>query len=94
MNAMARATVELPSLLRNVLHKDVLSVEGQTLEDALEDAYAQLPGLRVHVCDETGKLRQHVLCFLNDANTRGIDTAKQKINDGDTITILQAVSGG
>ncbi len=69
MNGMARATVELPSLLRDVLHKDVLSVEGQTLEDALEDAYAQLPGLRVHVCDETGKLRQHVLCFLNDDNT-------------------------
>ena len=91
---MDRATVELPSLLRDVLHKDVLSVEGQTLEDALEDAYDQLPGLRVHVCDETGKLRQHVLCFLNDANTRGLEYAKQPINDGDTITILQAVSGG
>ena len=91
---MARATVELPSLLRDVLHKDVLRVEGQTLEDALEDAYAQLPGLRVHVCDETGKLRQHVLCFLNEANTRGLDIGKQPINDGDTITILQAVSGG
>ena len=94
MNGMARATVELPSLLRDVLHKESLNVEGQTLEDALEDAYAQLPGLRVHVCDETGKLRQHVLCFLNDANTRGLEYAKQPITDGDTITILQAVSGG
>ena len=91
---MARAKVELPSLLRDVLHKYSLDVEGQTLEDALEDAYAQLPGLRVHVCDETGKLRQHVLCFLNDANTRGLEYAKQPIADGDTITILQAVSGG
>jgi len=94
VNGMARATVELPSLLRDVLHKESLNVEGQTLEDALEDAYAQLPGLRVHVCDETGKLRQHVLCFLNDANTRGLEYAKQPITDGDTITILQAVSGG
>jgi sulfur-carrier protein len=91
---MARATVELPSLLRDVLHKDVLTVEGDTLDDALEHAYEQLPGLRVHVCDETGKLRQHVLCFLNEANTRGLDPVKQRIHDGDTITILQAVSGG
>ena len=94
MNVMPRAIVELPQLLRDVLHKDSLHVEGETLEDALEDAYAQLPGLRVHVCDETGKLRQHVLCFLNDTNTRGLDSAKQPLSDGDTITILQAVSGG
>ena len=94
MNIMSRATVELPSLLRDVLHKESLRVEGVTLEDALEDAYSQLPGLRVHVCDESGRLRQHVLCFLNDTNMRGPDSVKQPLSDGDTITILQAVSGG
>jgi sulfur-carrier protein len=94
MRDMARVTVELPSLLRDVLHKDSLHVEGLTLEDALEDAYTQLPGLRVHVCDESGRLRQHVLCFLNDTNMRGPDSVKHPLSDGDTITILQAVSGG
>jgi molybdopterin synthase sulfur carrier subunit len=91
---MARATLELPSLLRDVLREGSLSVEGNTLEEALEDAYARLPGLRVHLCDESGRFRRHVLCFLNDVNTRWLDDTKQPLREGDCITILQAVSGG
>jgi sulfur-carrier protein len=91
---MARVTLELPSLLRNVLGTASLSLEGSTLEEALEDAYAQLPGLRVHLCDESGRFRRHVLCFLNDVNTRWLDGDNPRLNEGDCITILQAVSGG
>jgi molybdopterin converting factor small subunit len=91
---MARVTLELPSLLRNVLTRGSLTVEGDTLEEALEDAYAQLPGLRVHVCDESGRFRKHVLCFVNDVNSRWLEPANPALHDGDCITILQAVSGG
>ena len=91
---MAHVTLELPSLLRNVLAQGSLSIEGDTLDDALEDAYAQLPGLRVHLVDESGRFRKHVLCFVNDVNTRWLDGDKLRLRDGDCITILQAVSGG
>jgi molybdopterin synthase sulfur carrier subunit len=91
---MARVTLELPSLLRDVLTQGSLSVEGATLAEALEDAYSRLPGLRVHLCDESGRFRRHVLCFVNDVNTRWLDGANPILHDGDCITILQAVSGG
>jgi sulfur-carrier protein len=92
---MARATLELPSLLRTVLGgRDTFEVEGETVEDALQHAYRLVPALRVHLCDETGKLRQHVLCFHNDVNTRWIRGGSPSLKDGDRITILQAVSGG
>jgi len=92
---MARATLELPSLLRNVLGgRDTFEVEGETVDEALEHAYSQVPGLRVHLCDESGRLRQHVLCFHNDVNTRWIRGGSPRLADGDRITILQAVSGG
>jgi molybdopterin converting factor small subunit len=91
---MARVTLELPSLLRNVLPKGSLSVEGGTLSEALEDAYRQVPGLRVHLVDESGGFRRHVLCFLNDVSTRAMDRTDRPLQDGDRITILQAVSGG
>jgi molybdopterin converting factor small subunit len=91
---MARVTLELPSLLRNVLTRGSLSIEGDTLDEALEDAYAQLPGLRVHLVDESGRFRKHVLCFVNDVNTRWLDGENPHLRDGDCITILQAVSGG
>jgi sulfur-carrier protein len=91
---MARVTLELPSLLRNVLGTASLSLEGSTLDEALEDAYAQLPGLRIHLCDESGRFRRHVLCFLNDVNTRWLEGDNRRLHEGDCITILQAVSGG
>lgn len=91
---MARVTVELPSLLGNVLSRGSLAVEGGTLHEALEDAYAQLPGLRGHLCDESGHFRRHVLCFVNEVNTRWLDGQDPPLHDGDCITILQAVSGG
>jgi sulfur-carrier protein len=91
---MAHVTLELPSLLRNVLARDSLAVDANTLHDALEEAYVQLPGLRVHLCDESGQFRRHVLCFVNDVNTRWLNGDDPPLQEGDCITILQAVSGG
>lgn len=92
---MASATLELPTMLANVLGGvRRLDVTGETLADALADAYGQVPGLKVHIQDEAGGFRQHVLCFHNEENTRWSDGAGIRLVDGDRITILQAVSGG
>jgi molybdopterin converting factor small subunit len=92
---MPRATLELPSLLRSVLgDRGEIAVASDTLQGALEDAYRQVPGLRVHLCDESGRFRPHVLCFHNEVNTRWLDSLQVPLQDGDRILILQAVSGG
>jgi molybdopterin converting factor small subunit len=94
MAIMARVRLDLPSLLRDLLPEGSIAVEGGTLDEALEDAYRKLPTLRVRLCDESGGFRPHVLCFLNDVNTRWFEGPAPILRDGDTITILQAVSGG
>jgi molybdopterin converting factor small subunit len=91
---VAKVTIELPSMLSAVLGARRLEARGDTWQDALADAFGRLPGLKVHVYDETGKLRRHVLCFVNDVNTRFEDGPGPRLRDGDRITILQAVSGG
>lgn len=92
---MPRVTLELPALLGSVLGGvQALIVEGDTIQGALEDAFQQVPALRVRLCDESGKLRPHVLCFLNEVNTRWLENMDHRVKDGDCITILQAVSGG
>ena len=92
---MARATFELPSVLASVIGGvQRLQVEGETLRAALEHAFEQQPALRVHLFDESGELRRHVLCFLNQSNSRWLDSLDEKLTKGDRITILQAVSGG
>lgn len=35
-----------------------------------------------------------LLCFHNDENTRWLDDLDRPVRPGDTITIIQAVSGG
>lgn len=86
---------EFLSLLRAIVGRGgALVVEGATLEEALADAFRQVPARRVHLLEESGAFRPHVLCFLNEVNTRWLEGLDQPLREGDTITILQAVSGG
>jgi len=92
---MVSVTLLLPSLLVDLTGcAPRLSVDAATLEQALGRLVALHPALKVHLFDESGGFRQHVLCFHNDANTRWRRDLSTSLADGDTIRILQAVSGG
>jgi len=92
---MARATLELPGMIAALLGgRRRIEVEGATLQAALADAFAREPRLRVHVLQESGRLREHVLCFVNGENARWHPDEDLPLEDGDRITIVQAVSGG
>jgi molybdopterin converting factor small subunit len=92
---MPEVTVHLPSLLGPVVNgAESIGVEGGTVAEALAALVEAHPALRVHLFDECGALRQHVLCFHNETNTRWMESLDLPVTDGDTITILQAVSGG
>jgi sulfur-carrier protein len=94
-DVMPRVTIDLPSLLAGVIDgPPTMTVEADTLAQALERAFVQTPPLRGHLFDESGQFRPHVLCFLNDVNSRWLDDLDRPLQDGDCITILQAVSGG
>jgi molybdopterin converting factor small subunit len=92
---MPRATIELPSLLCTVSGAEPsLDVDAGTLRAALDALLDAHPTLGVHLFDETGGFRQHVLCLHNGRSTRFLDSLDVPIAEGDTVTILQAVSGG
>ncbi len=92
---MAEVTIELPSVLGPVVNGErSFTVDAETLPGALAALVKLHPGLKVHLFDETESFREHVLCFHNQTNTRWMDSLDVPLQDGDTITILQAVSGG
>ena len=92
---MPTVPVHIPSLLVHIAGvQGPLSGEGDTVRAVLTDFLDNVPSLRVHLFDETGNLRPHVLCFLNTTNTRWLDSLEEPVREGDELTILQAVSGG
>ena len=91
---MPTVSCRLPSLLAKIVGDRHVALEAKTLEGALCELVRQHPALSVHLFDETGALRQHVLCFHNETNTRWLADMAVPVKEGDVLTIMQAVSGG
>ena len=92
---MARVHIRLPSLLATLLEdRREIQLEAPTLQGALNALVDRHPSLKVHLFDESGSLRRHVLCFVNQTNTRWLKDSSIPLRDDDVITILQAVTGG
>jgi molybdopterin converting factor small subunit len=95
VSAEGAITVRLPLVLAQVTGGErQFCVTGGTLREALDDLIEQQPGLGVHLFDEAGVMRRHVLCFCNEEFRRGRDGLEVPVRAGDTITILNSVSGG
>lgn len=87
--------IYLPSILRQATGgRTAVTVEASTFQGCLDALLAEYPLVRPHVFDDAGALREHVNIFLNDQNSRWLETLEVPVSTGDTITVLQAVSGG
>lgn len=91
---MGRVTVTLPRLLEPAVGPTRrIELEAESVDEALSRLLDRHPTLRVHLFDEQGNLRQHVLCFVDGIQTRLTDRSTP-IAESTEITFLQAVSGG
>lgn len=87
------AQVTLPRILDAATSRRTIPIAAETLSRAIDELMAEEPGLRVHLFDESGDLRPHVLCFVDGVSTR-LDKRNLPISDDTRIDFLQAVSGG
>ncbi|MGH8913354.1 MAG: MoaD/ThiS family protein [Acidimicrobiia bacterium] len=84
-------TVRLPRVLGEVVSSGRRhQAEGGSLAEVLNSLFRAEPTLRHHLLDETGRIRPHVLIFV-DAARADLDTP---VGTGSEVQILQAVSGG
>lgn len=88
------AEIRLPRLLEPIVgDRRRVTVEAATIGEALDGLLAELPALERHLFDESGRLRPHVLCFVDGSATR-LDDPATPLGEGATVEFLQAVSGG
>lgn len=91
---MARVTITLPRLLEPAVGPTRrVELEAGSVGEAIDLLLDRHPTLRVHLFDEQGHLRQHVLCFVGGSQTR-LDDRSVATTEPTDITFLQAVSGG
>lgn len=95
--AMARVTLKVPSLLRDLLGVPagtVPSFEAESLSDAMPALRRAFPKLAPHLWDETGAVRKHVQVYVGEWNVRWSDVPDDVWRDGARVRVAMAVSGG
>jgi adenylyltransferase/sulfurtransferase len=71
-----------------------VSVEGNTVGEALSLLLEEHPSLAGHLRDARGELRNFVNLFLNGDDSRHLQGLETPVKDGDRIRIVPAIAGG
>lgn len=87
-------TVNFTPNLQRYTDCSPLQVEGQTVRDILEAAFAQRPILRGYVLDDQHALRKHMVIFINDQIIRDRKLLTDEVPEGGQLFVMQALSGG
>lgn len=92
---MARVVVQLPQLLSAVCDGRLrFEIEADTVAGAFARLRAAHAPLALHLFDENGALRRHVLCFVDEQNSRWLESLDIPLESGAELMFMQAVTGG
>jgi molybdopterin synthase sulfur carrier subunit len=68
-----------------------VEADGDTVDALLHDLDRQFPGLRFRVVDEQGRLREHMVVWLDGERCRDLTTSVTAL---DEVVLMQGLSGG
>lgn len=87
--------VKLPSqLYERAGGQRVIAAPAGTVREVIEALEERAPGLRFHLCEETGELRSYVNVFLDGVNVRNLSGLATTVPAGATLMIFPSVAGG
>jgi adenylyltransferase/sulfurtransferase len=85
----------IPTALRNFAGgADTVSVEADSVKDALGALTEKYPNLKKHLYNEEGQLRHFVNIYVNDEDIRYLEKNETPLKDGDTLSIVPSIAGG
>ena len=92
---MTNVRVRFPAVLRAATNgaRDV-EATGSTIREALDDAANRIPALKLHLFDEAGRVRHHIICIHDESVVRGPEMASHRVHPGDEIILANAFAGG
>ncbi len=87
--------VRIPAPLRTLTaDQELVSIEGATLADLVQNLEVSYPGMRERLCEDDGELRRFVNVFVNGEDVRFLSGLASELAEGDEVSIVPAVAGG
>src|SRR4029078_8641929 len=74
--------------------KDAVDADGSTVGELLADLTRRHAGLKAHLYNQQGKLRNFVNVYLNDEDIRYLQKEQTPVSAADTVSIIPSVAGG
>lgn len=92
---LGAVSILLPSNLRRFTGGPIqVQASGRTLRDLLQDLDQRFPGLGPRLCEDDGRLRKHVIAYVNNEDCRFLRNEDTPVVEGDEVSFVAAVAGG
>lgn len=88
------AAIHFTPNLRRHLVVESAEVHGRTVSEALLEVFRTNPALRSYVMDDQGRLRTHVVIYVDGHPVRDRAELGDPVGEGAEIHVMQALSGG
>ena len=69
-------------------------VAGATVREALDQVFRDNPRLRGYVLDDQGRLRKHVVVFIDGKMVNDRARLSDPVDESSELFVMQALSGG
>lgn len=76
------------------LESTELTVDGNDVAEVIAAMETLAPGFAFYICDERGRLRQHVNVFIDKERVKDRATLTDAVTADSRVFIIQALSGG
>jgi sulfur-carrier protein adenylyltransferase/sulfurtransferase len=88
-------TVTIPTPLRGFTGgADAVELAGGTVGEVIDGLLAAHGGLKRHLVQDDGRLRNFVNLYLNDTDIRHLASTETPVHSGDVLTIVPSIAGG
>lgn len=95
MASAGSVNVKIPMVFRE--HTDgesVVKVKASTVDEALQEVVRRHDDLESHIYEDDRSLRAFLNLYVNNQNIRSLSGTDTSLENGDTLQILPAISGG
>jgi sulfur-carrier protein len=88
------ATIRFTQNIQRHVECPTRDAPGSTLRAVLDHYFQENERARGYVLDELGRIRQHMLVFIDGEMVRDRERLTDAVQDNSTIDVIQALSGG